>query len=615
MISVENVGLYQNDIGVMYSNPLRRVDDRGDNPGSRGTKCVTLTLLAMLCSLACVFFYVELQGAEKEPVTSRVLQNATIFAIASYFKWAVISIYKMTNKITSLSKLEKASKCIPMLVHIFVVIVLIATPVCFDCSRLPTKHRSDPLPLPEKVEKCFIVSKENSKKFTRDSCLSGVEAPFAVSSPLFDNFKLRISIENLDYWSKDIVREIVQQLQRLLDEKVNDQEPDCFRFINELMCRAIFRPCSNTCRAAKLCSNACSLFDKKCDLGSDPVSVNKKLIAEIKNIALQLFDPKLKTYFVDRLKLDKNNQTIFGLQREAIKSALMAGFDYIDQVVTGNCNQMDFLQKGHQEKFPCWNLSSVCGRRDRGTFKVSPKCWSGKEAASAENQGNCSFGTVANDFSEPSAKTPITHRSVIINAFLLSLQVAETLKLSKFECPVQTSPIRVLPQFHRSSVLEVLMISNLSVTGKLVKNYDYLKRLKKLTLSQNRLVGEIPNWNFINISYIDLSNNDLNGTVPSSIFTASLDVLKASVNPGLAGQLPKLPKNMTCIDMRWTNISSLQFPAEYIEKVKVLLLPWPNFQGFSPHCKTVDATDVEHKKFRLRQTFRTKVCAMFERRQ
>ena len=56
MISVENVGLYQNDIGVMYSNPLRRVDDRGDNPGSRGTKCVTLTLLAMLCSLAYVNF-------------------------------------------------------------------------------------------------------------------------------------------------------------------------------------------------------------------------------------------------------------------------------------------------------------------------------------------------------------------------------------------------------------------------------------------------------------------------------------------------------------------------------------------------------------------------------
>jgi len=182
----------------------------------------------------------------------------------------------------------------------------------------------------------------------------------------------------------------------------------------------------------------------------------------------------------------------------------------------------------------------------------------------------------------------------------------EVLKLSKFECPVQTSPIRVLPQFHRSSVLEVLMISNLSVTGKLVKNYDYLKRLKKLTLSQNRLVGEIPNWNFINISYIDLSNNDLNGTVPSSIFTASLDVLKASVNPGLAGQLPKLPKNMTCIDMRWTNISSLQFPAEYIEKVKVLLLPWPNFQGFSPHCKTVDATDFECKKFRLGRCFAQK---------
>ena len=76
-----------------------------------------------------------------------------------------------------------------------------------------------------------------------------------------------------------------------------------------------------------------------------------------------------------------------------------------------------------------------------------------------------------------------------------------------------------------------------------------------------------------------------------------LRVLKLRGNTQLHGPLPKLPMNssLQCIDLRQTNVGNQDrnsseynaIVAEYLRRVNVALLPWPNFRRVLKNSKCV----------------------------
>ena len=65
--------------------------------------------------------------------------------------------------------------------------------------------------------------------------------------------------------------------------------------------------------------------------------------------------------------------------------------------------------------------------------------------------------------------------------------------------------------------LESLSIANNEIYGKLPNNLDNLKNLKALRLGSNKIFGKLPSFEgFTRMQVLDLSQNDLSGTIPSS---------------------------------------------------------------------------------------------------
>ncbi|OAY67163.1 Receptor-like protein 12 [Ananas comosus] len=72
-------------------------------------------------------------------------------------------------------------------------------------------------------------------------------------------------------------------------------------------------------------------------------------------------------------------------------------------------------------------------------------------------------------------------------------------------------------------------------------------QLELLDLSKNIIADTLPNW-FWNISYLDLSDNQINGRLPLLMGSTMLWYLKLSSNQ-FEGQLPSLPYNIEMIDL------------------------------------------------------------------
>ncbi|GKE10600.1 leucine-rich repeat-containing protein [Tanacetum coccineum] len=97
----------------------------------------------------------------------------------------------------------------------------------------------------------------------------------------------------------------------------------------------------------------------------------------------------------------------------------------------------------------------------------------------------------------------------------------------------------VLPtSLNTSSSLKLLNLAQTRLKGKLPHYIFSLHSLERLDLSRNTLPGDIPSVNLTHLTYMRLSYNSLNGTLPSWLFTSpSLEYLNLRYNM-FSGNVP-----------------------------------------------------------------------------
>ena len=106
------------------------------------------------------------------------------------------------------------------------------------------------------------------------------------------------------------------------------------------------------------------------------------------------------------------------------------------------------------------------------------------------------------------------------------------------------------------SLLEFLASDNKFV-GSIPSGYADLPVLQNFTLANNTLTGVIPAFNSPNLTFIDLKNNRLTGTIPESIFdSGDLRVLYLSNNV-LSGTIPASYSKPPKLTDLWLNENDL----------------------------------------------------------
>ncbi|CAN6268266.1 unnamed protein product [Urochloa humidicola] len=142
--------------------------------------------------------------------------------------------------------------------------------------------------------------------------------------------------------------------------------------------------------------------------------------------------------------------------------------------------------------------------------------------------------------------------------------------------------------FERLADLTHLNLSNAGFAGQMPAGIDTLRELVSLDLSDNNqgyaddgsviaLSGPIPEFfaGFRNLTVLQLSDNDFNGSLPRSIFRLpKLRVLDVSSNSDLAGSLPEFPVGSS---LEVVNLKGTQFSGQI-----------PRSIGNLKHLKTLD---------------------------
>ncbi|KAK9153991.1 hypothetical protein Sjap_001471 [Stephania japonica] len=142
--------------------------------------------------------------------------------------------------------------------------------------------------------------------------------------------------------------------------------------------------------------------------------------------------------------------------------------------------------------------------------------------------------------------------------------------------------------------LQDLSLSNNLIEGGIPSSICNLKQLKVVSLSSNNLSGELPHECWEDSKYleaIDLTNNHLSGEVPVSIWSApKLSLLSVSKN-GFSG---KLPPNLTSLSpLRVIDLGENHFSGNLpmwmgkrLPNLEILRLRSNSFSGFIPkhHC-------------------------------
>nr|AAS48162.1 LRR protein WM1.2 [Aegilops tauschii] len=119
----------------------------------------------------------------------------------------------------------------------------------------------------------------------------------------------------------------------------------------------------------------------------------------------------------------------------------------------------------------------------------------------------------------------------------------------------------------------------------------WLQQLKttQLNISSNGLKGEFPDWfwsAFSNVTHLDISNNQINGSLPAHMDSMAFEELHLSSNR-LAGPIPTLPINITLLDIS-NNTFSETIPSNLVAPgLKVLCMQSNNIGGYIPEsvCK------------------------------
>ncbi|XP_021292993.1 probable leucine-rich repeat receptor-like protein kinase At1g35710 isoform X1 [Herrania umbratica] len=144
-------------------------------------------------------------------------------------------------------------------------------------------------------------------------------------------------------------------------------------------------------------------------------------------------------------------------------------------------------------------------------------------------------------------------------------------------------------------MLESLDLSENSLNGSIPSSISKLENLKIISLSNNQLTGEIPNWESSEFLWaIDLSNNNVSGSIPSSICSLPwLYTLKLSGN-SLSGELSSL---QNCRSLSELSLANNQFSGdiprwmgEVLPSLSILSLRGNMFSGKIPEnlCDPVD---------------------------
>ncbi|CAJ2653749.1 unnamed protein product [Trifolium pratense] len=106
-----------------------------------------------------------------------------------------------------------------------------------------------------------------------------------------------------------------------------------------------------------------------------------------------------------------------------------------------------------------------------------------------------------------------------------------------------------LPKSNWSMALRYLDLSSIPFSGEILYSIGQLKSLTHLSLQECNLDGTIPlplwNWNLTQLTYLDLSENKLNGEIPPSLFyqLPHLSFLDLSENK-LNGEIPNVYGNL-----------------------------------------------------------------------
>ncbi|XP_076916887.1 uncharacterized protein LOC143576746 [Bidens hawaiensis] len=130
--------------------------------------------------------------------------------------------------------------------------------------------------------------------------------------------------------------------------------------------------------------------------------------------------------------------------------------------------------------------------------------------------------------------------------------------------------------------LEELLLDNNNLTGPIPETLNGLKNLKRLELQNNRLSGEFPELSQLSSLYfLDVSNNVISGDIPAT-FPASLIEL-AMRNNSLQGNIPENLVNssvyLQVLDLSYNNLTGTLPPELFTHRsLQQLTLAYNQFQ-------------------------------------